>query len=91
MTINIDLLAGLADAQRDAYPTPSNGQTVFPLTRTPHDTTDVRFLVNSAEYTEGVSGGGYFTVSGTTLTWAGLFAIQNTDLIEAVYYPRYGA
>ena len=90
MTINIDLLAGLADAQRDGY-SPSNGQTIFTLTRAPHDPTDVRFLISGIEYTEGATGGSYFTVSGLTLTWLNVFAIQSTDLIEAVYYPQYGA
>ena len=90
MTINIDLLAGLADAQRDPF-APSNGQTIFTLSRTPHDPTDVRLIVNNSEYDEGTDGGGYFTVSGTTLTWNNIFVIQSSDLMEAVYYPQYGA
>lgn len=90
MTINIDLLAELGNTHRDSY-LPSDGQTVFVLTRAPQDPEDVRFLVNNVEYTEGAGGGGYFTVSGTTLTWNDVFLIHSSDLVEAVYYPQYGA
>jgi len=90
VTINIDLLAGLGDAQRDQF-LPVNGQTIFTLSRQPHDPTDVQFVINNVLYTEGSTGGDYFTVSGTTLTWLDVFVIDSGDAIEAIYYPQYGA
>jgi len=92
VVFNLDALIESTGAEpnRD-YFTPANGnpptpaQTVFLLSTMPLVPARVIGILNGVEYGEGVAAGGYFTVSGSTLTWAGPPTLGPTDEFEVIY------
>ena len=69
---------------REAF-TPTLGQTVFTIARAPKDPSDVTFRVNNIGYTEGTTGGDWFTAVGTTITWLDIFVLDTNDRVIIVY------
>jgi hypothetical protein len=63
--------------------TPLLGQTVFTLSFTPAQPSQVDFLVNEAKFVNGSD----YTVVGTTLTWLDVeFTLDPGDKAEAIYF-----
>lgn len=89
MAVGLDILidagGGGGDSTQDFF-TPTNGQTMFTLSATPLDVADVIMYVNGVAYAEGSPTPGYFTVSGTTLTWLDVFVFTTNDDIVVVYF-----
>ena len=81
MPINIGRFAQ-RERREDTY-TPSNGQTIFTLTATPTDITDVDVYVNNVKYEQLTN----YTVLSNAVTWLDTpFTMQTTDAVEIIYF-----
>lgn len=89
MVVGLDIIAGGAGAADPVteFFTPTPAQTVFNLAQAPADPSDTIMKVNTATYDEGSPTPGYFTVSGTTLTWLDVFQLDSTDEVSVTYFP----
>ncbi len=86
MVINIDSINQNLEPVRDFF-TPTLGQTIFNLTLgTPADPTDTVMRVNGETYAEGNPTPGFFSVSGTTVTWHNRFQLDGSDEVEILYF-----
>ncbi|HMC00007.1 MAG TPA: hypothetical protein VKN14_03110, partial [Flavobacteriaceae bacterium] len=64
-----------------------NGQTSFTLSETPYSTSLVEMFVNGIKQQNGI----VYTVSGTTVTYAGTVTLLTTDIVEFIYLTSTGA
>lgn len=74
---------GLTKRREESF-TPTPSQTLFVISETPSDPTEVNFRLNGVSYETGVD----FSVSGLNVTWLNAIVLDATDLVEITYYVQ---
>lgn len=87
MVVSLDAVFGGFQQQRESF-TPTAAQTIFPLAAPPavDSYPDTVVRVNQVPYGEGAVGGGYFTVTGSQITWNNQFLLDSGDTVEVIYF-----